>query len=486
VAIGSRRVASNLLPELAAFEAAIEGTVIVAGSPEYEVVRKPAWAQFESVRPEVVVRCRVPADVAETISSARRLGLETVARGGGHCFAGRSSTTGILIDVSPMRAVSVADGVATVGAGARLGEVYDGLGPLGLTIAAGACPSVGIAGLTLGGGLGILGRKYGLTSDQLVQAEVVLADGRVLECDEEREADLFWALRGAGGGQFGVVTGFAFGTVPADDLTCFKLVWPHAHAAALIDVWQAWAPSAADELAASLLLNAHADHEPPVVTLFGSMLGDESDTAGRLDELIVRVGVDPASSALEQMSHGAAKRYLAENAPGVERHDGTPPAEVSGPSLVFSKSEFFRRPLPAEAIAALVDAFAAGRVLGQARELDFTPWGGAYNRTRPEATAFVHRSERFLLKHAVLLDVDASERERAAGLTWLAQSWALVHAWGSGGAFPNFADPDLTDWARAYHGANYERLTRIKAAYDPDNIFRFHQSLPPASVNRDA
>ena len=477
---------SSLLPELAAFEAAIEGTVIVAGSPDYDLIRKPAWAQFEAVRPEVAVLCRVPADVAETIALARRLGMETVSRSGGHCFAGRSSTRGILIDVGPMRSVSVADGIATVGAGAQLGEVYDRLEPLGLTIAAGACPSVGIAGLTLGGGLGILGRKYGLTSDQLVQTEVVLADGRVLECDENRNADLFWALRGAGGGQFGVVTSFAFRTVPADDVTCFKLVWPDVHAAGLIESWQEWAPSAPDELAASLLLNASADLEPPVVTLFGAMLGAESETAGRLDELIVRVGVDPTSAALEQMSHGAAKRYLAEHAPGAERHDGTSPAEASRPSLMFSKSEFFRRPLPPEAIAALVDTFAAGRVLGQARELDFTPWGGAYNRTRPEETAFAHRRERFLLKHAVALESDASERERDADRTWLTRSWALVHEWGSGGVFPNFPDPDLTDWAHAYHGANYDRLTGIKASYDPDNAFRFHQSLPPASVNGDA
>jgi FAD/FMN-containing dehydrogenase len=443
----------------------------MAGSPDYDRVRKPAWAQFEAVRPELVVSCAVPADVAEAIAFARGSGMETAVRSGGHCFAGRSSTRGVLIDVSPMRSVSVADGIAIVGAGALLGEVYDGLEPLGLTIAAGACPTVGIAGLTLGGGLGILGRRYGLTSDQLVRAEVVLPDGRFVECDEYREADLFWALRGAGAGQFGVVTRFAFRTVPADDVTCFKLAWPHAHAASLIEAWQAWAPEAADELAASLLLNASADLEPPVVTLFGAMLAAESETAALFDELIVRVGVDPASTELEQLSHGAAKRYLAERAPG---------AEAAGPSLVFSKSEFFRRPLPPEAIASLVDAFSAGRASGQARELDFTPWGGAYNRTPPEASAFVHRSERFLLKHAVVLDPDAGEPERDAGRAWLARSWAIVHEWGAGGVFPNFPDPDLTGLGRAYHGSNYERLTRIKAAYDPDNVFRFDQSLPPA------
>jgi FAD/FMN-containing dehydrogenase len=134
--------------------------------------------------------------------------------------------------------------VATVGAGARLGDVYDSLDEHGLTIPAGCGPSVGIAGLTLGGGLGILGRKYGLTSDQLLAAQLVLADGRVVECDEHHDGELFWALRGAGGGNFGVVTSLTFSTIPAPDATAFHLVWPNTQTAALIDAWKAWAPAA--------------------------------------------------------------------------------------------------------------------------------------------------------------------------------------------------------------------------------------------------
>jgi hypothetical protein len=150
---------------------------------------------------------------------------------------------------------------------------------------------------------------------------------------------------------------------------------------------------------------------------------------------------------------------------------------------MFAKSEFFRRPLPPDAIAALVDSFADGRGGGHARELDFTPWGGAYNRTPTEATAFAHRSERFLLKHAVVLDADAAAEERDAARDWLARSWSLVHPHGSGGVYPSFPDPDLTDWGRAYHDVNYERLTQVKRDYDPDDVFRFPQSLPPRHSN---
>ena len=467
------------LPGIAALDAVLEGRVVPRDSAELEVLRKPAWAQFGGIAPEAAVLCKIAADVAETITFARRVGAEVAARSGGHCFAGRSSTRGILIDLSELRSVSVADGLATVEAGALLGDVYEELDGHGLTIAAGACPSVGIAGLTLGGGLGILGRRYGLTSDRLVAVRVVLADGRVVDCDEHREPDLFWALRGAGGGQFGVVTSFLFETVPAEDLTCFKLAWPYAHAAAAIELWQEWAPDAPDALAASVLVNSRGDVDEPVVTIFGAMLGTETETTEILDQLIVRLDADPVSTTIAQLPHRVAKTFLAEHAPGAE---GTTPVERPLPKVMFAKSEFFRGRLPADAIAALVDSFADGRDTGHSRELDFTPWGGAYNRIRTDATAFAHRSERFLLKHAVVLDADAPAHERDAAREWLARSWSIVHPHGSGGVYPSFPDPDLTDWARAYHDVNYERLTRVKTRYDGDNVFRFPQSVPPGAV----
>lgn len=193
---------------------AIDGEVLVAGAAGYESVRRTPVARFDGGRPVAVVRCHTPRDVAETVSSARASGLPFAPRGGGHCFAGRSSTQGIVIDVGPMDSVTVSGDLATIGAGARLADIYDALAEHGVTIPAGCGPTVGIAGLTLGGGLGILGRTYGLTADRLRAAQVVLADGRIIECDEDRDAELFWGLRGAGGGQFGVVTSLVFATVP--------------------------------------------------------------------------------------------------------------------------------------------------------------------------------------------------------------------------------------------------------------------------------
>lgn len=459
--------------ELEALGASIEGEAILPDSPRYESVRRPAWVQYENVQPQAVVRCRTPTDVAESIALARRLGIDVAPRGGGHCFAGRSATRGLVIDLSEMSSVVVSDGIATVGAGARLGEIEAALARDELAIPAGSCPAVGIAGLTLGGGLGILGRTYGLTSDQLVQAQVVVADGRVVECDERRDEGLFWALRGAGAGQFGVVTSFVFRTIPAPAMTCFKLRWPHAQAPGLLEAWQSWAPFAPDELAASLLLNVPADPEQPATTtLFGASLHAKDETARVLDELVGRAGADPASVSIERLQYTAAKRYLWANAPGAEPSAASSAGAEPRPVLGFSKSQFFRRELPREAIAALVDQLAAGRAPGQARELDFTPWGGAYTRPAPETTAFPHRRERFLLKHAVGLDTDASTQLSDAAHDWLERSWELVHPWGSGGVFPNFAEPELPDLATAYYGDNRQRLLRIKTQYDADNLFR--------------
>jgi FAD/FMN-containing dehydrogenase len=229
------------MPSWDSLQRNIEGVVALPGSPAYEASHRPFNARFRDLRPSAITFCASPQDVSEAIVFARRHGLEIVARGGGHSFAGHSSTRGMLIDVTPMRSVSVSGDVATVGAGARLGHVYETLQDQNLTIPGGTCPSVGVAGLTLGGGLGILGRKYGVTSDHLIGAEVVLADGRILQCDERHEEDLFWALRGAGAGNFGVVTTLVFRAVPAPQATTnVHLAWPYAHAAAVIQAWQRW------------------------------------------------------------------------------------------------------------------------------------------------------------------------------------------------------------------------------------------------------
>jgi FAD/FMN-containing dehydrogenase len=375
--------------------------------------------RFAAIEPEAHVECGSPGEAAEALAYAQRSGLPVAVRGGGHDFAGRSTSEGVVIDVTPMRGVSHVDGIATVGAGTRLGDLYDALDPY--TIPAGCGPTVGIAGLALGGGFGILGRAHGLTCDALVGAQVVLADGRVVETDGEQEPELFWALRGAGSGSLGVVTRLRFRTLLAPEVASFELHRPEDEAADLIEEWQAWAPDAPDGAAVSLIVDGAGVH----------VLGTTTE------EIDLPWPAEPRRGPFRE-----TKRLLAER---------------GGPEIdTWSRSEFFARSLPRETIEELV-----ARREG---ELDFSPWGGAYNRVAVDATAFPHRDARFLLKQTA---------EAPGG--WLDRSWELVHPFGTGGVYPNFPDPRLADPDGAYFGANRDRVAAARAAYDPEGVF---QPLP--------
>ena len=199
------------MPDLAEFGNSLDGELFSPDSPGYEAIRRPVNAAYREVRPRLVVLCRSVSDVVGAMTYATATGDRIAPRGGGHCFAGRSSTDGIVLDMSGLDGIWMADDrVATIRAGARLGQVYAELHAYGRTLPAGCGPTVGITGLTLGGGIGLLGRKHGLTCDRLVGAQVVLPDGSVVDCDHDHEPDLFWGLRGAGGGQFGLVTSLRF------------------------------------------------------------------------------------------------------------------------------------------------------------------------------------------------------------------------------------------------------------------------------------
>jgi FAD/FMN-containing dehydrogenase len=440
--------------------AALTGELLLPGSPGYDAARRPAIANFTDVRPLAVVRCATPDDVAAAIGFTGEHGLPVAVRAGGHSFTGQSSTTGVLIDLAPMNRIEVEDGRLRVGAGARLGQVYDELAAHGLTIPAGCGATVGIAGLTLGGGLGILGRMHGLTSDRLIAAEVVLPDGRRLTCNSGEHPDLFWLLRG--GGCPGVVTELQFATVPALATTGFHLRWTQPAAAALVQAWQAWAPDAPDELAASLLVSVAGEvRRPAVASVFGAFTGTEADAVAALGGLLALVGLPPESAAYRHGSHGEVKRFLNE----IDVHGG---GVVDPLGLVYCKSEFFDRSLPPEVVAALLDALTGDRSPGELRELDFTPWAGAYARVPADATAFAHRGARFLLKHGLTVPAAAVE----PGRRWLRRSWDLTRPWGTGGSYPNFPDSDLPSPTDSYHTTNAARVRRVRERYDPQR--RFH------------
>jgi FAD/FMN-containing dehydrogenase len=434
-----------------ALRSAVRGPVLFPRSPGYNGARLVYNTRYDGARPDAVVQPLDTRDVQAIVGWANRFGIRVVPRSGGHSYAGYSTTSnGVVFDLSRMRGIRVANGQAVVGAGAQLIDVYATLSSRGLLVPAGSCPSVGIAGLALGGGLGILGRRHGLTCDRLRAAQVVLADGRVVDCDEDHDEDLFWALRGAGLGTFGVVTSLTFETVPAPPTTVFELSWRFGEAARVVEAWQSWAPGALEELAASLLITAGGDE--PTVSVFGALSGGERGAKALLDGVTAEVAVEPDEESYDHLPYHEAKRRLAERGP----------ADDEG--RLYSKSEFFRDRLPAETVDALVRALDEERGPFESRELDFTPWGGAYNRPAPDASAFPHRDARFLLK-------------LSGPPEWLSRAYDAARPHSTGGAYVNFPDPDLPDWETAYYGANYGRLQDVKARYDPDGVFTFPQAI---------
>jgi FAD/FMN-containing dehydrogenase len=428
------------------FPTPLDGEVFTPGSPGYDAVRRPVHAAYRDVRPRLVVRSRSVADVVAAVRHALATGERLVPRGGGHCFAGRSSTDGIVLDLSGLDRITVSgDGVATIGAGARLGQVYAALHAHGRTVPAGCGATVGIAGLTLGGGIGLLGREHGLTCDRLVGAQVVLADGRVVECDDEREPDLFWALRGAGGGQFGVVTSLRFDTVPEPTTTRIEAHWSGTALEELVSAWQVWAPDAPDGITVNLTLVSEAGAPVRATLLGASTLG-----AARTRELLRGVGAPPETG----LRPGLAYHHL--------KSTFTDPPDTG--CVQRLRSEFFSRALSEDTRGSLLTQL---REPGpRRREITFTAMGGAYNRVAEDATAFAHRRARFLLEHVA----DGAD-------PWVDRSWATAHADGSGRVYPNFPDPALDDGPSAYHAGNRARLAAVKHAYDPHRFFDFPHAV---------
>lgn len=445
------------MSEPAEFHTPLDGELFTPDSPGYEAIRRPVNPAYREVRPRLVVRCRSVSDVVGGLAYATATRDRIALRGGGHCFAGRSSTDGIVLDLSGLDDIFVADdGVATIGAGARLGQVYAALHAHGRTLPAGCGATVGITGLTLGGGIGLLGRRHGLTCDRLVGAQVVLTDGSVVDCDHDREPELFWGLRGAGGGQFGVVTSLRFDTVAEPMTTRIEAHWSDRALGEraleeLVAAWQAWAPDVPDELTVNLTLVS----EPGATgraTLFGAATLEEGTTRELLQKFLDRAGVAPTIELRPGLPFQQLKSTFAD------------PSDVPERALRL-RSEFFSRAMGPGTLASLLAQLGAERSMGR-REITFTAMGGAYNRVAENATAFAHRSERFLLEHIA-----------EAADPWVDRSWATAHVDGSGRVYPNFPDPALEDWAAAYHAGNHPRLAAVKNAYDPHRLFDFPQAV---------
>jgi hypothetical protein len=443
----------------------LDGDVIVPGSARYGSARLLWDTRFDRLKPRAIAYCASRADVERIVRWARSERIHVVPRSGGHSYAGYSSGNGVVVaDVSRLKQVKLSGSRATVGAGANLFSVYAGLAKHAVTIPGGSCPTVGIAGLALGGGIGYSSRQFGTTADNLVRLQIVTANGELLVCDASHHADLFWACRGGGGGNFGIVTDFTFATHPVSTVATYSIEWPWAQAAQALAAWQQFAPHAPDALFSVIDLIATDPSAPGArahVVSAGQYFGPESDLPSLLQPLTgvgtpIRV-VTKTLSYLDAVVHWAGCRDAA--------------TCTEARSAFAAKSDYVAAPLSAAAISTVVNAVAARQGHGRGA-LYFDSSGGAINRVPKAATAFVHRDSLFSIQYTSGGD--------SSSLAWLANLYAQMRPHVSGFAYQNYIDPNLHTWPHAYYGANLPRLEAVKRKVDPHGFFRFAQSIRSA------
>jgi hypothetical protein len=465
----------------------LSGPLVRPGESAYNVDRRLFDPRFDSLKPAGIAYCRSPRDVGTCLAFVRKYKIPVAARSGGHSYAGWSSNNGgLIVDVTRMNSLHVSGSMVTVGTGTHLVDFYNGLAARGRMVPGGSCPTVGIAGLTLGGGVGVIARAHGLTSDMLESVQIVTANGSVLTASAGENSDLFWACRGGGGGNFGVATSFTFRTVGSSDIVLFFLSWPWSQAARVLAAWQSWAPHAPDALWSNLHLSAATGGGTPSIQVGGTYLGSVGGAAHLLDQLYAKAGSHPSGYFLERTSYQHAMMVEAGCA-SLSVEACHLPTQTPGGKLgrvpQFSKSDYFTRPLSGTAIATLIRGVEKVRSVagapGGAGGVAFDALGGAVNRVAPNATAFVHRDALFGAQYTT--NWTASAGTGGAGPVrqhaWLRSFWSSMRPYASGQAYQNYIDPDLTNWRQAYYGANYPRLASIKSKYDPTRLFAFPQAV---------
>jgi FAD/FMN-containing dehydrogenase len=451
----------------------LRGQVLTPGAKGFEARTTPYNLRYADLSPQGVAVCADADDVRRAVRFAAAEGLPVAVRSGGHNYAGYCSGPGLVVNLGSMREVAVSEAAGTVTAqpGARNTMIYAGLEPHGVAISAGRCPTVAVGGLVLGGGIGFSSRKLGLTCDHLVEAEVVTAAGELVRASERENADLFWALRGAGGGNFGVCTRYLFETRPVGHVSIYDVAFRWRDAEAVFAAFQDVIRSGPNEFSARVGVGAPGTPggEPgaPEISILGQYFGP----ARELRELLAPVlRVGPTTKELiEDRTFWQAKDYFFDNVP----------------SEAFAvKSAYLDEPLGDAGVAALLGA--VGRWPGSSNSdgagAALFASGGAINEVAPDATAFVHRRQFAILATESTWSAKDPEKVADANVGWLDDLAAALAPHVSGSAYQNFIDRSQPDWERAYYGGNLERLTKVKRRYDPDGLFAFEQGIPSGAT----
>ncbi|XEC95322.1 FAD-binding oxidoreductase [Paenibacillus tarimensis] len=439
-----------------AWSTGLTGHVVVQGSPGYEEARRDYNARFSKF-PKAIVYCRNAQDVANAVLWARRNALPFRIRSGGHSYEAYSLIdNGLVIDVSGMNSIHIdkANGIARIGAGVRLMLLYETLWKYGLAVPGGTCPAVGISGLMLGGGFGYLSRLLGMTCDSLLEVEMVNAQGNLIRANDRQHSSLLWACRGGGDGSFGVITSLTFRVYPIGDLAHYSMTWDFADLEKIVQFWQAWAPHTDPRL--SSLLKLPARNQGDILSL-GVFNGLEKELRTLVRPL--QEAVPPKTVAIHSASWINIARMLAGIPVRQEKFKNT--------------SAYVYEPFSDSAVETLIQHLSTSP--GTGNLVVFDAYGGAIGRIPTDATAFVHREALFVMQYQAYWGRDTDEAEN---ISWVERFRKSMLPF-TRGAYRDYCDSQISDWPTAYFGSNITRLRQVKQIYDPDNVFRFEQSIPP-------
>ena len=471
-------------PQWSVLAGMLTGSLVLPGDAAYQNSAL-LYNEVFSPQPAAIAFCATAVDVQRCVAYARDRGVQLAARSGGHSYGGYSSCPGLVIDVSSLNTVAVESGMqfATVGAGAQLVDVYSQLGASGVLLPGGSCPTVGIAGLALGGGIGVFARAYGMTCDNIAALTIVTAEGSLRHCSPSAHSDLYWASRGGGGGNFGIVTSFTFTVHPIPSVTLFTLEWPWDEAATVLSSWMRWIPSTPNELWCNCQLASNGSAGGGIVKVTGVFAGSTGACASALAPLLSAVGAAPTDRFVGPENYLRAMLIEA-GCEGLTVAQCHLPSRNQGGTLSRSaytaKSIFIDRALPASGTAAVISAVEAlgTDVPGVGGGIVFDSYGGVINELAPGDTAFVHRGAIACAQYSVTYaSASPSPAVVAAARNWLEQTQASFAPYAQG-AYQNYIDPTLPDWAEAYYGTNLPRLREVKGVYDADDAFHFAQSIP--------
>ncbi|MBT2383723.1 FAD-binding oxidoreductase [Streptomyces sp. ISL-11] len=463
----------------------LTGDLVLPSDANYAVAKQLQLSQYDVIAPQAIAYCETGADVAACVRFAQDQHLAATARSGGHSFAGYSTTPGLVIDVSRLNGVRTGRSTVRLGPGCQGVDVVTALDPYGIQVAGGTCPTVAAGGWLLGGGLGPHARKFGMGCDRLVSAQVVLADGTLKRCSEHENADLFWALRGGGGGNFGIVTEYEVRPTQLPSMVVFSLVFPWAAAADTIQAWQRWIASGARELAAELFVQLSTDDPAgtePTVQVSGTYAGTSAECDLAVGKLLAAVGHQPVSREATELPYRAGMMKVFgcadKSVPQCHRVGYSPQAQLPRDNFVTGRNLYFTGPWTRQATQEALAAFGADIQKGQYRFLGFFAYGGQINTVDPKATAFVHRDVLFETDYQIGLTTPApAQPAKDAAQAWVNGGYAALDPYSNHRSYQNYMDPALRNWREAYYGQNYARLRSVKRTYDPHGFFRFAQGI---------